>query len=244
MITPTPLFRSLLLSSSWVILTLPLSSHAARSVTMTAHPQTPKGLPIVYHPAYSAPQLGPGHRFPMQVFKEIYETLLKDGLVRPEQVVTPRLPTKQMLLLAHDRSYLDDFLNGRLDAQRLRRIGFGEVTKEPVLIERTLAEVGGTLLTAELALEHGLACNTAGGTHHANHAHGSGFCILNDLAVTAKHLLETGRVERVLILDLDVSALLFLLCQYFCMITHLRIILHDRPFTGFLSCKRRYAKPD
>eukprot|EP00983_Pelagomonas_calceolata_P006089 202471-Pelagomonas_calceolata.AAC.1 len=28
--------------------------------------------------------------------------------------------------------------------------------------------------------------NTAGGTHHAYPAAGSGFCILNDLAVTAK----------------------------------------------------------
>lgn len=62
----------------------------------------------------------------------------------------------------------------------------------------------GTLLTAELALAHGLACNTAGGTHHAFRAGGSGFCILNDLAVTAEALLAAGRVQRVLILDLDV----------------------------------------
>lgn len=45
----------------------------------------------------------------------------------------------------------------------MRRIGFGEATRSQVLIDRTLAEVAGTLLTAELALEHGLACNTAGG---------------------------------------------------------------------------------
>jgi len=44
----------------------------------------------------------------------------------------------------------------------------------------------GTLLTAELALARGLACNTAGGTHHAFPGHGSGFCILNDLAYTAQ----------------------------------------------------------
>ncbi len=49
-----------------------------------------------------------------------------------------------------------------------------------------LAQVSGTLLTAELALRHGLACNTAGGTHHAHRDAGSGFCILNDLAVTAR----------------------------------------------------------
>jgi acetoin utilization deacetylase AcuC-like enzyme len=71
-------------------------------------------------------------------------------------------------------------------------------------VERTKAEVAGTLLTAELALQHGLACNTAGGTHHAHAAFGSGFCILNDLAFTASVLLQRGAVQRVLILDLDV----------------------------------------
>ena len=65
--------------------------------------------------------------------------------------------------------------------------------------------MAGTLLTAELALRHGLACNTAGGTHHAFPGHGSGFCILNDLACTAQHLLATQpAVQRVMILDLDV----------------------------------------
>jgi hypothetical protein len=45
----------------------------------------------------------------------------------------------------------------------------------------------GTLLTARLALATGLlAVNTAGGTHHAAPGSGSGFCIINDLAVTAK----------------------------------------------------------
>ena len=31
-----------------------------------------------------------------------------------------------------------------------------------MLVDRTKAEVAGTLLTAQLALKHGLACNTAG----------------------------------------------------------------------------------
>lgn len=61
-------------------------------------------------------------------------------------------------------------------------------------------------MTAHLALEHGLACNTAGGTHHAQHAAGSGFCIINDLAITALQLplAAPARVRRVLVLDLDV----------------------------------------
>ena len=62
----------------------------------------------------------------------------------------------------------------------------------------------GTLLTARLALQYKLACNTAGGTHHAFPDAGSGFCIINDLAITARVLLQEGLVQRVLILDLDV----------------------------------------
>ena len=68
----------------------------------------------------------------------------------------------------------------------------------------TRVSCAGTLLTARLALRYKLACNTAGGTHHAFPDCGSGFCIINDMAITARVLLREGLVERVLILDLDV----------------------------------------
>ena len=73
--------------------------------------------------------------------------------------------------------------------------------------------LAGTLLTAELALQHGLACNTAGGTHHAFPSFGSGFCILNDLAVTAEVLLHRKVVDRVLVLDLDVHQVKVNVCS-------------------------------
>ncbi|KAK9804901.1 hypothetical protein WJX72_010870 [[Myrmecia] bisecta] len=163
------------------------------------------GLPVVHHPAYSAPQLPSGHRFPMGVFGRIHHLLLQEGLIQPTQVHCPAfLPSGDELQLVHDAQYVDRFCTGTLDAELERRIGFGEVTRQPILIERTLAEVAGTLHTAELALQCGLACNTAGGTHHAFPAYGSGFCILNDLAFTARNLQRRGAVQRVLILDLDV----------------------------------------
>jgi acetoin utilization deacetylase AcuC-like enzyme len=84
------------------------------------------------------------------------------------------------------------------------RIGFGAATRTQTLVDRTKSEVAGTLLTAQLALQHGLAVSTAGGTHHAFADAGSGFCILNDLAYTAHWLLAHGGLQRVLILDLDV----------------------------------------
>jgi hypothetical protein len=53
-----------------------------------------------------------------------------------------------------------------------------------VLVERTLTEVAGTLLTAELALEYGLACNTAGGTHTrlSPPYYGNDWCLLEKTA--------------------------------------------------------------
>jgi acetoin utilization deacetylase AcuC-like enzyme len=88
-----------------------------------------------------------------------------------------------------------------MSREELRRLG---LPWSPELARRTLRAVGGSLLAAELALEHGLACHLAGGTHHAHRDHASGFCIFNDLAVIALSLLERGRVGRVLIFDCDV----------------------------------------
>lgn len=68
-----------------------------------------------------------------------------------------------------------------------------------------LLSTGGTVLAAEVALQRGLACSTAGGTHHAFPGYGSGFCLLNDLAVAAKYLVDESVTKRkVLIVDLDV----------------------------------------
>lgn len=60
------------------------------------------------------------------------------------------------------------------------------------------------MLAANLAMEYGLACSTGGGTHHAFPGYGSGFCMLNDLAITAKDMINSHILSKVLIVDLDV----------------------------------------
>jgi len=162
-------------------------------------------LPIVYHPLYSAPKLREGHQFPMGVFEKIFQILTADKMICESQVHVPNsLPDRHLLSLVHSVDYIDKFLERALDPTMIRRIGFGDAMQTQVLVDRTLAEVSGTLKTAEMALKHGLALNTAGGTHHAFRAHGSGYCILNDLAITSEYLLSSGLAKKVLILDLDV----------------------------------------
>ncbi len=107
----------------------------------------------------------------------------------------------EVLREVHTADYVENFCSGNLTRQFQRRIG---LPWSKGLTVRTRTAVGGTLLTAKLALKYGLAANTAGGTHHAFADYGSGFCIFNDLAVAAKFINKERQVNRILIVDLDV----------------------------------------
>lgn len=157
-------------------------------------------VPFVYHPDYITP-LPEGHRFPMPKFGRIYTLLLRDGVAAPHQFHLPEIATTAELELVHTSNYVAHYRNGTIQAQAMRRIGF---PWSPGLVQRTCTAVGGTILTAQLALEHGIACNTAGGTHHAYADFGSGYCIFNDMAVAARVAQRQRGLTRILIIDLDV----------------------------------------
>ncbi len=157
-------------------------------------------LPIVYHPQYVVP-LPDGHRFPMSKFSLLYELLLREKIVKSNNIYSPEFPEKSLLELVHCPNYITAYCQGLLTDKEQRRIG---LPWSEALVKRTCIAVGGTILTAKLALNFGLACNTAGGTHHAFPNYGSGFCIFNDLAIATRVLQKLNLVKNVLIIDLDV----------------------------------------
>jgi acetoin utilization deacetylase AcuC-like enzyme len=137
----------------------------------------------------------------MAKFKLLYHHLLHSSLIQEQQIHRPLSICRRDLELAHNRQYHQSFCRGSLTREEQRRIGL-PCTRP--LVQRTWLAVGGTLLTARLALETGLACHLAGGTHHAHPSFGSGFCIFNDCAVAASVLLQQAFVQQVLVIDLDV----------------------------------------
>ncbi|MDX2234251.1 MAG: histone deacetylase [Hyphomonadaceae bacterium] len=155
--------------------------------------------PIVHHPDYDA-ALPEGHRFPMRKFAAL-AALLRDEGFAPNGFVKPAPADRAALVRAHDAAYVDAVLNQSVDPAFTRRIGL-PVTAS--VAARACAAVGGTVCAGRLALRYGVACNTAGGSHHAGRAGGSGFCVFNDVAVAALALLAEGLVRRVLVIDLDV----------------------------------------
>ena len=156
--------------------------------------------PMVSNPAYSYP-FARQHRFPMEKFGLLNTYLSERSLLTPHNLFRPGKAREDVLANAHCPDYIAAVSNNRLDPKAARRLG---LPWSEGLIKRSWISPNGTLLTAQLALRHGVACHLAGGTHHAHYNFGSGFCVFNDLAVAAKGMLARGQLSRVLIFDCDV----------------------------------------
>lgn len=157
-------------------------------------------IPLITHPAYSYEFPGK-HRFPMQKFALLHQYLQSMGLATTDNTLRPGRAKIEFLQSAHCADYIKRFCEGSLSDKEVRRLG---LPWSEGLVRRTIISPAGTLLAAHYALNNGVACHLAGGTHHAHYDYASGFCIFNDLAITAKTLLAKGIVNKVLIFDLDV----------------------------------------
>ncbi|WBL44685.1 histone deacetylase [Algoriphagus halophytocola] len=157
-------------------------------------------LKIAYAPNYCHP-LPAGHRFPMEKYELLPGQLLYEGIVSQENFFQPEQIAEKWILKAHSKSYWDKLRSLSLSKSEIRATGF---PLSKALVDRETTIVQGSVQAAEFALEFGIGMNIAGGTHHAFTDRGEGFCLLNDIAVTAHYLLDQKLASRVLVVDLDV----------------------------------------
>lgn len=155
-------------------------------------------LHVVHHADYMAPKPERG-TFKFDKYWLVMEELRASGALLTEHAPEP-MP-RAWLEAVHCPNYVDEVFRAAVPSEKERRIGF-PVT--PAIVSRVRHTNGGTWLAAQLALEHGYAANSAAGSHHALHDTGAGYCVFNDLAVTANRLIAEGNARRVLIVDLDV----------------------------------------
>ena len=155
-------------------------------------------LHVVHHPAYVSPAT-PGSGFRFDKYGLVMDALAESGIS-----FTPHLPDpmpREWIEAVHDTTYVEEVLTLAVPPAKERRIGF-PVTER--VMRRSLLSPGGTWAAAKLAQRHGYAANAAGGSHHALGDTGAGYCVFNDLAITAHRLIAEGDAARILILDLDV----------------------------------------
>lgn len=163
---------------------------------------TNQSFNLWYHPLYTD-GIHVEARFPRERYQILLNRLKDSEQFHMFAIREPRQISKDSLLLAHDSTYVDEFLEQKLSEKEMRRIGLTPWT--PKMIDRTLCLTGGALEATIHAVEYGgITGNMAGGTHHAHRDFGSGYCIFNDLAISAMYAIEKLGVKRVAILDLDV----------------------------------------
>ena len=157
-------------------------------------------LPIINHPDYVA-QIGDDHRFPIKKFGELIKLLRKKNIATTYNTFEPDEVSVPTLLNVHTEEYIDKINNLSLDKDEIRKLGFPLVKS---VRRRSFVATGGTVLASKLAVKHKLACNTAGGSHHAFSNQGNGYCVFNDVAVATSYLKKKYKYKKILILDLDV----------------------------------------
>lgn len=157
-------------------------------------------LPVVLHPDYDA-RLAPDHRFPMGKYGRLAALLREKGIAGEANSHVPEPANRDLLVRVHDEAYVDQVLSLAVPPAIECEIGFPVDAR---VSRRARLASAGTLLAARLALDTGLACNAAGGSHHARRAQGAGFCTFNDVAVAAARLLDERAALRILVVDLDV----------------------------------------
>jgi acetoin utilization deacetylase AcuC-like enzyme len=152
----------------------------------------------IYYADHFVLPLPAGHRFPMAKYARLRERV---ATVAAHLLAVPPAATDEELARAHDRAYIDAVTAGSLDDQAQRRLGF---PWSAAMVERARRSVGATIAACRSALDEGCGINLAGGTHHADRDAGVGFCVFNDAAVAARTMQAEGRVNRVVVVDLDV----------------------------------------
>ena len=155
-------------------------------------------LPVVNHPDYVA-KINDDNKFPIKKFGALANHLLNEGIVNKFHI--PKPCSIETMKTSHSLKYINHIKNKTLDMKLQKKIGF------PIndsVVRRSFVATGGTVLASKLALDAKLACNTAGGSHHATFDFGAGYCVFNDTAVAANYLKNKKYAKKILILDLDV----------------------------------------
>lgn len=119
----------------------------------------------------------------------------------PDLEILPVQPASvEQLLRVHTQAYLRRIREALLTREEMVRLGLppGEA-----LLTRSRLETAGTIAAMNAALGDGLACNLAGGTHHAFPDRGLGYCVLNDVAIAIRDLHVSQPVQRVFVIDTD-----------------------------------------
>lgn len=155
-------------------------------------------MEIVYSDYYQV-DIGE-HLFPTDKYRLVREVLTIKGEFGVENFEEPQPATREQLEKFHTPDYLDKLEKNALTDEEREML---EMPFTPEVYRWAVTTAGGTILAAKFALRDGVCCHLGGGFHHAYSDHGEALCVINDVGVAVKNMLDEKVVNRILIIDLD-----------------------------------------
>jgi acetoin utilization deacetylase AcuC-like enzyme len=164
------------------------------------------GTAVVYSSKYLKHKTGRYHPESPSRLRVVMRELHKSGIFKTERcsLVEPENASIGKLQLVHKRDYIQL-------VQLICLAGGGLLDREDTVVSPESFEVarlavGGTLKAVDLVMagkfRNAFAFVRPPG-HHAGSYYAMGFCVFNNVAVAASHLIENYRLDRVLVLDID-----------------------------------------
>lgn len=148
---------------------------------------------------------GAGHPERPERLQAIADAFAESGIVDACLPIARVAASREVILRVHDEAYLQRVERACRDGQPFID------TPDSAICEASwevALQAAGAVLNAVDAVQEGRAANAFCAIrppgHHAEHAISMGFCLINNIAVAARQLIDTHGLERVLILDWDV----------------------------------------
>ena len=155
-------------------------------------------IPLVYNPEIQRYHFGSEHPFFQDRYSDFLQVLKQQGYRKYFSVVSAEKSPLEDILSVHTPEYVTRLVDLE---------GKGSLTLDTPLpqgiSEAGRLLVGHGLKAMELVMTKAPLAVTFGGTHHAGRDYGGGFCLFNDVAIIAQTLMDTWKLERIVILDLS-----------------------------------------
>lgn len=134
---------------------------------------------------------------PIRKFNLVREAIEAEGL--PVAFHEPAPVTDEQLRRVHSEEYVRAIRTGEpLDLAQSQKFPWSAALGEAVRWTN-----GGCIEALRAALSQGIAGNLASGFHHSHARRGEGYCTFNGLIVAAEQMRAEGRLNRMLVLDMD-----------------------------------------
>lgn len=160
---------------------------------------------IVSHMDYLKHDTGPGHPERPDRLRAIHGLLDEIGLAQDLDPIVPRSVEQSWLEAVHARAHVENVRS--LCEKGAPHMGDGETTICPPSFDIASLAVGGTFEAVDAVMEDrvdSVFCAVRPPGHHAERDRAMGFCLFNNVAITARYIQKTHELERVLIIDWDV----------------------------------------